>query len=834
MKALSFKERAFMAFCFGGRKMKLLAIMWDSHARNTIKASKALEKIVTVKVYSSKRLEQEAEIIEEVLEEAKHSDVILLYRSTESIWEIIEKKLKELGKRPPIVCCGHDPSYWTLSTVELGIVANVYYYITYGGEENFINMLKYIACEVVGMDIKTSPPKALPWEGLYHPKAPKIFDNTEDYLKWYVTFRRPLNPLSAVGILFSRFYWVNDNIAVEKTLIDKLESLGLSVIPVFSYSLKDEGLGTKGSGEVLEECFIDKEGNPRIDALINLQVFLLGSNVRGVVDGKIEPQRGVDILRKLKVPVFSPICSFYQTVDKWLNDPQGADSLIIGWSIAMPEFEGRIEPVIVGGLSSVEEETGLRVPIVERIEKLARRVLGWVKLRKKPVSDRKVAFILHNNPCASVEATVGAGAHLDTLETVARILTRMEKEGYRVNPPRDGKELIETIMDRKAISEFRWTTVEEIVNKGGAIALIDKEKYLEWFNELPEKTRNKMIEAWGNPPGEPKEGVPTAMVYQDKIVVTGIQYGNAVVCVQPKRGCAGSRCDGRVCKILHDPDIPPPHQYIATYRWLSREFGADIIVHVGTHGNLEFLPGKGNCLSAGCFPDIAIDRVPHLYIYNADNPAEGTIAKRRSYATLVDHMQTVMTQSGLYEELEELERLLGEYEKVKGLDRGRAHATEHLILELLQKTNLDKEIRVYLSKKETKKVSLSELNHEEIHQLPFDEIAREAHNILSRIRNTQIQDGMHIFGKLPEGEKRIDFIYSILRFDGGEGVSFRREVAKMLGLDLGELLLDQGKLHPTYGKSYGALLEEIDRISKDIIRQVLLEVGAYQKGGQNV
>ena len=171
------------------------------------------------------------------------------------------------------------------------------------------------------------------------------------------------------------------------------------------------------------------------------------------------------------------------------------------------------------------------------------------------------------------------------------------------------------------------------------------------------------------------------MVYDGKILVTGLRFGNAVVCVQPKRGCAGARCDGQVCKILHDPSVPPPHQYIATYKWLSREFGADAVVHVGTHGNLEFLPGKATGLSSGCLPDVAIDTMPNLYIYNADNPPEGTIAKRRSNAVLVDHMQTVMVQGELYGDLDELERLLAEYARYRQVEPAKAHTISHMIMD---------------------------------------------------------------------------------------------------------------------------------------------------------
>ena len=335
-----------------------------------------------------------------------------------------------------------------------------------------------------------------------------------------------------------------------------------------------------------------------------------------------------------------------------------------------------------------------------------------------------------------MEASVGGGAHLDSLESVARIMNQMAKAGYALeNPPKDGKELIETIMGRKAISEFRWTPIEEIVQKGGALAYLSEQEYRQWFDQLSLPVRDRMTEAWGRPPGEEKDGIPAAMVYQGKIVITGVQYGNALVCAQPKRGCAGARCDGQVCKILHDPEVPPTHQYLATYRYIEKYFGADVIVDVGTHGNLEFLPGKSVGLSHDCYPDIGIGDMPHLYIYNSDNPPEGTIAKRRSYAVLVDHMQAVMTDSDLYGELKELEDKIAEYKRAVVSDGARAHALEHIILGLLEKSNLAKEIK--LEKLTAQGAS-------------FEQILERAHDKISQLYNTQIPDGMHIFGELPE------------------------------------------------------------------------------------
>jgi cobaltochelatase CobN subunit (EC 6.6.1.2) len=484
---------------------------------------------------------------------------------------------------------------------------------------------------------------------------------------------------------------------------------------------------------------------------------------------------------------------YHKTEEEWKEDVQGMSSSEVAWSVAMAEFEGVIESIIIG-TSRTEEEHGTEferhVPVDERVKKVVNRLKKWVELKDKPRSERKVAFILHNSPCASVEATVGAGAHLDTLESVSRILNTMKENGYSVDPPESGKELIENIMDHKAISEFRWTTIDEIVDKGGALAMVAGEDYERWFDTLEPAVKKRMCDAWGNPPGEEKDGVPAAMVYDGKIVVTGVRYGNAVVCVQPKRGCAGARCDGQVCKILHDPEIPPTHQYLATYRWIENDFKADVIVHVGTHGSLEFLPGKSVALSQSCYPDMAIGNIPHFYIYNSDNPPEGTIAKRRSYATLIDHMQTVMTESGLYGGLKELEDQIAEYNKTKISDKARAHALEHIIIDLIKDTNLSEEIK------------LDELLENDV---SFEKILVKTHGAITKLYNTQIPDGMHIFGENPEGEKKVEFINSILRYES----EMRGLVFDLLGMDI----------EPSEAES--EVLSEIDALGKELLNGFL-------------
>ncbi|MGO5091485.1 cobaltochelatase subunit CobN [Clostridium sp. LCP25S3_F10] len=776
---------------------KITMVMWHTYTNVMKRAVKQLGNNFDIKIYSVRFLDEGKEDINEVVKDMEESDLIFLYRSnSENVWVQMEGAIKNIKK--PIVCTSSDPSFWTISSVDLEVVSKCYSYIVYGGVDNFARMITYMVNKVLHMDIEYKEPITLPWEGIYHPDAGEYFTSKEDYFNWYKPKKVP-----TVGLIISRGNWVNNNIEAENKLIKLLEEKGYNVLPVFTYSLKNLDLGTRDSGEVAADYFFNKEGNPIIDGLIKLTTFFLTSrsNSNDSID-KTVASRGVDLLKELGVPVFQPAISFYTTLEEWQEDPQGL-TRDVSWSVALPEFEGVIEPIIIAAAKK-HGDVEMRAAIEERCKHLIDRVDKWVKLAKKPLSERKIAFILHNNPCASVEATVGGGANLDTLESVARVMNRMKKEGYNVNPPQNGKELIDTIMDKKAISEFRWTTADEIVNKGGVLKLISKDEYSNWFKKWPLKVQEDMIKAWGNPPGEELNGVPAAMLYDGKIMVTGVSYGNTVVCIQPKRGCAGTRCDGQVCKILHDPDIPPTHQYLATYRYLEEGFGADVLVHVGTHGNLEFLPGKGVGLSSSCYPDIAVGNMPHLYIYNSDNPPEGTIAKRRSYAVLVNHMQTVLTNSGLYEELAQLDLYLEEYEKAKIADATHEHMLKHLIIEEIKKTNLDKQINIE--------------NYES-----FEEVVTKAHGILSTIRNTQIQDGQHIFGDIPKENRKVEFINSILKFDAGEKISLRKSMAKLINLDLNKLKQDQDKFSEKEGKSNGALLEKIDELSKKVIKKLLKE-----------
>ena len=721
--------------------MKLVVVMWSTYL--PLLRSAAAELGIELIAYSNKQLGSRPELMDRLLGDVAASDLALFYKTSDEYWNEIESRLRQSPAATPLVVIGPDPSYWTLSTIGVDIAATAHQYFLYNGKANLLNALRFLSDRVLGRPTEHNLPEPVSWEGIYHPAMDRVYSSTGDYLSDYERYLGEA-PRQYVGVLYPRTNWIADNMDNERTLIAAIERAGLGAIPVFLYSIKDVGLGNLNGVEVVEKFFL-RDGRPLIDGLVKLTSFFLGQS-RGI-DGAAQAPAGVGLLKRLNVPMLCPVTAYYKTAEEWEADPQGLGSQL-AWSIAMPEFEGAIEPLIVGATSGFKNGDEEHYQAIgERAEKLVARLARWMKLRRKPNAEKKVVFILHNNPCTSVEASMGAGSHLDTFESLARIMARMREAGYQVDVPADGKAIIDEVMAKKAISEFRWTPIEEIVEKGGVTARVKTEQYEQWFQELPPATRSRISEAWGNPPGEAKDGIPAAMVHEGDIIVTGVRYGNALVMAQPKRGCAGSRCDGQVCKILHDPDVPPPHQYIATYKWISRGFGADVIVHVGTHGNLEFLPGKSVGMSAACMPDIGIDTLPHLYIYNADNPPEGTTAKRRSYATLVDHMQTVMVQGELYGDLEQLERLLDEYAKYKVSEPAKAHTIGHLIAEQVRTLNL-------LDGKE-----------EEGHDIGSR--IQEIHERLSLLKNTYIPKGMHTFGSYPEGADLANFLWAILRFEAG-------------------------------------------------------------------
>ncbi|OIN96200.1 hypothetical protein AUJ66_07125 [Candidatus Desantisbacteria bacterium CG1_02_38_46] len=608
--------------------------------------------------------------------------------------------------------------------------------------------------------------KKEPWIGFYHPGCNSVFQQKADYVRWYEKQQPHLKYCASkkVGIFFSRSQWIKKDMRLVNLLLEELEKRKIFPVAVFAQAREYGGPGCPG----LEPGLKLLKG---VDFIINLQSSFL-------VQSAIGKESLPGILEDIGVPIMQAVHESSRTETEWKENPQGLSPSVQIYWVAQPEFNGLIEPILVSAKDESRKSEGgfggPRKPVKERIDFLIERISGWLTLSRIPPQERRVTFLLHNAPCAGVEASVGGGAGLDTLESVVRIMKQMKERGYKIeNCPKDGRELIDIIMHRKAVSEFRWTTIDEIVQKGGVREFISVEKYNQWLDELSPATREKMISGWGNPPGE-------GMVYQGKIVVTGIKFGNVNVLVEPKRGCYGARCDGKVCKILHDPGIAPTHQCLATYKWA--EENSDVKISVGTHGYIEFLPGKSVGLSRECFPEIITGKKPHLYIYTVANPAEGILAKRRASATIIDHMTPVMKPSGLYDKLNEMEELLKQWTQAKSLNQeSRAKVILKDIFFLAEKSNLIEKGK----------------------EVPVENLIEYLHGKLNLFRETQINDGMHILSKIPDRKGIANIIVSILRFEG-TWPSIRRLILETIGYN--------------YGTDHSELLDRTTGIAFELVK----------------
>jgi len=748
----------------------------------------------------------------------KKADVIVL--NIGSYYEKSYTALSKIAATAKVPVFSLEYAEKPLSNVDIGQLGIFSGYFMNNGLENIKNMLLFLAKYCGNFDGEVDPPKEMPWQGIWHPDATSIFDSVRAYQDWYGRHKK--KGVDTVGLLFYRTAWIEKNARVEEAIIRQLEKRGCNVIPVFSYPFGGEETGIQLNDEVIRRFFFIND-KPSIDILIYRECFYIKSEIAGKW---VDPaQKGMNILQRLNVPVLKAMVTYYDSVDEWRKSDEGVGPLETVMEIMMPEVDGVIEPLLVGASEKITEsaiggEYEKYEPIPERIAYLADRAQGWIKLRKTLNRERKVAIILLNNPCAGVEATVAGGFGLDTMESLLRLLKKMKEQGYNTGEwlPETSKELIDTWMERKAISEFRWTPISEVVRCGGAAALVERDLYLKWFHELPEKNRKEMIDTWGDPRSDftqvdkivdsetgeihPIKWAKLSMgLHEDKIVIPGLIFGNVFVCIEPKRGCAGARCDGRVCKILHDPTCPPPHQWLAVHRWIEREFKTDVVVHWGTHALHEFTPGKGCGLSEECYPEISIGKMPHLYVYSISNPMEGTTAKRRGYAAIIDHLTPVMAPTSAYDELADLEDLLAQHTKAKTMnDSGRLKILVEQIVEKSRQANLYKEF-----------------------ENP-DEFIDHLHGKLTLLQETQFRDGMHILGEAPHGEGLVNLLVGMLRYDAGEHPSIRRVALEAMGLQYDEIVDNPADINKKLGKTNGKLLAESTLMSIDIMQKVLEEV----------
>ena len=672
-----------------------------------------------------------------------------------------------------------------LSTVDDAVYRKVSQYLDYGGRKNFYSLILYLANYFIGSNYEFSEPLRPVWEGIYHPDFDHV-PTLKEYLQSKCVAGRP-----TVGLWFYQSLWQAGNTVFIDRLIEEIERQGANVIPVFLHAAKDVERGTKGAEWVVENLFM-KDGRPIIDVLISTLMFSLS----------IKPWEGSDtgegqevarseewFIKRLNVPVLKAIVT-YNTLADWNESLQGCSPMDISMGIAMPEFDGMLitVPVAARERTDIDPLTGARVirfePLPERTNKIVRLSLNWAKLRHIPNSQKKVAIIFHNYPPR--DDRIGTAFGLDSPVSVLNIMKAMDDAGYTIERmPENGQALIEDVKSRLTLDR-RWRSPEELAKR--AIDSVTEGDYKDWFEQLPVAVQEKMTSAWGEAPGK-------LFVHKKNLIIPGVINGNIFIGLQPSRGFLEDPA-----AIYHSPDHPIPHHYYAYYRWIRDVFRADLVMHIGKHGSLEWLPGKSVGLSDSCFPDIAISDLPNIYPYIINNPGEGTQAKRRSYCCIIDHLVPVMHNADAYDEMAELEVMLADYYQAASEDQSKLPTQKKMIWEKVCEAKLDHDLEV----------------EEEEAFSDFDKFLEKLHEYLHEMADTQIRDGLHILGEPPEGSRLDEFLVALTRLANGQVPSLRQSLAEAMGYDYDYLLDNRGKI-VSGSKTCGQVIDDLNSLALRLV-----------------
>lgn len=672
------------------------------------------------------------------------------------------------GEREP------DPLVEATSTVPVGTIRAAHAYFTAGGVGNLTECLKFL------LGIEALPVVPIPESGRYRPPG----------------LLSPSASAGRVGILFYRAQYAVGDTAVVDALAGTLARRGLDPVCAFTYSLRDEAAGG-GLPATIREHFLDASGQPRVDAIVTTLSFSMAPLADAPFHPKREPTN--PYLELLDVPVIQAIISA-SFREEWVARSAGLEPRDVAMKVVMPEFDGRIIGIPVGFAERRQVPGGEIVesaPDPERIERLGELVERLVRLRRIPNRDRRIAVILSNFPART--ARVGNAVGLDTPASVLVLLRALREAGYDTGAslPESGDALIHALVrrlppDPDEASEAQLETAVGRVRRGELDAHV---------NALPSSARSKMSRAWGAPPG-------SAFVLSDgSLAMPGLVFGNVFVGVQPARGFGENPI-----AIYHDPDLPPTYHYLAFYRWFRDHFRADAVIHLGKHGNLEWLPGKSLALSRDCFPDAVFEGLPLFYPFIINDPGEGTQAKRRTHAVIVDHLIPPMTRAETYGDLMKLEQLTDDFYRYRALDPAKVPAVEAAIWELVKRTRLDEDLRVAARPDD------------------FDALLQKVDGYLCEIGDAQIRDGLHILGQVPEGDQAVNLLSVMLRLPNGSAPSLHAELARALGFSWDQLLADPGArfdglvpalLRSQLGEvpSHGRLVEAIEALARRLIHR---------------
>ena len=613
---------------------------------------------------------------------------------------------------PVVVVSGEqapDAELMARSTVPAGIALQAHTYLAEGGVGNLEGLHGFLCDTLLMTGLGFAPPEATP--------------------VWGVADRVPAGGDGpTIAVLYYRAQQLAGNTAYVQELCAAIESAGGRALPVYCTSLRNP------DPELLELL-------AGADALVVTVLAAGGAKPASVGAGGDDEAWDVKHLAALDVPILQGLC-LTSSRARWADNDDGLSPLDVATQVAVPEFDGRIITVPFSFKEIDDDGLISYVPDPERCARVAGLAVNHARLRAVAPPDKRIALVFSAYP--TKHSRIGNAVGLDTPASAVAVVKALRDSGYDIGEAGevpgvdsgDGDALMHALIERGG-QDPDWLSEQKLA---GNPIRVPAERYRGWFADLPPQLRRAVVEHWGEPPGE--LFVDRSVDADGDIVIAAIRSGNLVILVQPPRGFGENPV-----AIYHDPDLPPSHHYLATYLWLRHEFGAHAVVHMGKHGNLEWLPGKTLGLSADCGPDAALGDLPLIYPFLVNDPGEGTQAKRRAHAVLIDHLIPPMARAESYGDIARLEQLLDEHANVAALDPAKLPAIRQQIWTLMRAAKMDHDL------------GLADRPDDD----GFDDMLLHVDGWLCEIKDVQIRDGLHILAQAPAGEAELDLVLAVLR-----------------------------------------------------------------------